>query len=104
MSPSSRDTRGRSERSSSISEEVVTTEVRPRCRPEVRKLELPSSLPPPPLLAKRRIQSFDMSGGQKINNPDLISFTSPCPLRNGSSSKQDLEDIKFDNNNAAKKE
>ena len=48
-----------------------------------------------------------MSGGQKVNNPDLISFTSPCPLRNGSSSfssKQDLEDIKFDNNNAAKKE
>ncbi len=46
---------GRSEAAIALTEEagVVTTEVRPRSRPEGRKLEHPTSLPPPPSLGKR---------------------------------------------------
>ena len=42
---------GKTERSAT--EEVVTTEVRPRSRPEGRKLDGTLSLPPPPILEKK---------------------------------------------------
>ena len=42
---------GKTERSAT--DEVVTTEVRPRSRPEGRKLDGTLSLPPPPILEKK---------------------------------------------------
>jgi len=91
---------GRSERSASISEEVVTTQVCPRSRPEAKKIELPSSLPPPPPPEKRRGQSLDNTSGLKMSNQDLISFVSPNPAqKKEGKARDDLETISFDNNN-----
>eukprot|EP00092_Neocalanus_flemingeri_P001614 GFUD01001721.1.p1 GENE.GFUD01001721.1~~GFUD01001721.1.p1 ORF type:complete len:1837 (+),score=416.06 GFUD01001721.1:479-5989(+) len=91
---------GRNERSSSISEDVVTTQVCPRSRPEGRKIDTPSSLPPPPPPEKRRGQSLDNTNGLRMSNQDLISFVSPNPgQKKESQARADLESINFDNNN-----
>jgi len=95
---------GRSERSASISEDVVTTQVCPRSRPEGRKIDTPSSLPPPPLPEKRRGQSLDNTNPNciRMSNQDLISFVSPNPAQKKEGvgkARDDLETINFDNNN-----
>ena len=58
---------GRSERSASISEDVVTTQVCARSRPEGRKIDIPTSLPPPPLPEKRLEEKFNL-------NTKIINF------------------------------
>jgi len=95
---------GRSERSASISEDVVTTQVCPRSRPEGRKIDIPTSLPPPPLPEKRRGLSVDNNTNTnnclRMSNQDLISFASPNPAqKKENKARDDLETINFDNNN-----